>query len=385
MSEPSIIAALKMGFRDSKTYYDALRSYGATRGSFFDKYLCGHIVVGYQDCQDIYRNSKDFGRSRLAFPDDFFAGTEGRRAAEGYRTFKSMSIFQNTGEVYADRRQRLLAVLGTAKRAMAGGMVRSIACDHIGQIPKDEDVDIFSTSLRRYAAQCANVALIGKAQAPDLVQADALAAANFLDGKRVSKPHVVDALDAIDRLAEWISGEHGVSRECEYELVADLVLLYVAAHESLAYLLYTCLVQLANTSEEDCSRKPDGLASLITEATRIDSPVQMGGRVALVDVRIGGSEFRAGEKVYLHLGAANRDGGVFERPDSFIENRPTPHLAFGWGPTRCVGSEYATACALEYLTALLAQFKRIGHAAERSVFDHGLSARGLKSAFFTFE
>lgn len=385
MSEPSIIAALKTGFRDSKIYYDALRSFGRMKGSFFDKYLGGHIIIGYQDCQDIYRNTKDFGRSRLVFPEDFFVGTKGRRANEGYHTFKSMSIFQNSGEVYAERRQRLLAVLGTAKRAMAKGIVGNIACHHIEHIPKDEEVDIFSTSLRRYAAQCANVALIGKAQAPDQVQADALTTANFLDGKRASKPHVLDALDAIDRLAEWISMKHGISRNNEYELVADLVLLYVAAHESLAYLLYTSLVQLTNEAVVDRSHQRNGLTSLVTEAIRIDSPVQMGGRVALANVRISDAEVRAGEKVYLHLGAANRDGRIFENPDSFMENRSTPHLAFGWGPTRCVGSEYATACALEYLNALLARFHRIGHAAERTVFDHGLSARGLKSAFFTFQ
>lgn len=384
MSEPSIVAALKVGFRDLNTYYDALHLYSAPRGSFFDKYLNGHIVVGYQDCQDIYRNSRDFGRSRLAFPADFFVGTEGRRAAEGYRTFKSMSIFQNTGEVYTVRRQRLLAALGRTKRAMVGGMIGSIACDHIEHIPKNEDVDIFSGSLRRYAAQCANVALIGKAQAPDQVLVDALTVVNFLDGKRVSKPHVLNAMDAIDRLAEWISIEHGVSRCNDYELVADLVLIYVAAHESLAYLIYTCMVQLTNEAEVHRSRQRDGLTSLIIEAARIDAPVQMGGRLALADVRIGGSEFRVGEKIYLHLGAANRDGRIFERPACFIENRPTPHLAFGWGPTRCVGSEYATACAIEYLDALLARFNYIGHAHERSLFDHGLSARGLKSAFFTF-
>ncbi len=384
MSDPSIVAALKTGFNDPRTYYGALNLYGAGRGMFFDKYLGGHVVIGYEDCQEIYRNPRDFGRSRVAFSDAFFANCEDRRAAEGYRTLKSMSIFQNAGDAYAARRQRLLAVLGTARHAVAVDVVGSIARNHIERISPDEEVDIFSASLRQYAAQCATVAVVGEAHAPETITADALSVANFLDGKRVSKPYVLDALDATDRLGDWIADKHDVSRINEYELVADLVLLFVAAHESLAYLLYTCLVRLTQESALNCFRESDRLGTLTAEAMRFDSPVQVGGRVALRDVRIGDLQFRAGDKVYLHLGAANRDARKFDSPDDFIENRSLPHLAFGWGPTRCVGSEYVTGCALEYLRALLARFSHVDHAHEKSIFDHGLSARGLKSAFFTF-
>ncbi|WP_396901282.1 cytochrome P450 [Burkholderia anthina] len=125
------------------------------------------------------------------------------------------------------------------------------------------------------------------------------------------------------------------------------------------------------------------LASFIVEALRYDSPVQISGRVALDESRIGDYLVRKGEHVYLHVGAANRDDKVFANADVFDESRQPMHLGFGWGPTRCVGSEFAAACATEYLTAFLARFSRVHYHNEQTRFDHGLSARGLKAASFS--
>jgi cytochrome P450 len=382
--EPSIFAALKAGFREPATYYTALHEFGGSEGAFFDKYLSGHVIVSYEACQEIYRNSSAFGRGRLSFPSEYFADCEERpRVSAGYRTLEAMSVFRNADAGYAARRQRLLGVLGSAKKAITSGVIETLAARHIEGIELGQEVDVFSTSLRRYAAQCATVALIGTREAREDVTADAIMAAYFFDGKRPSRSNVLDALEAFDRLGEWIACAHGLEREDEHELVADLVLLYVAAHESLAYLLYTALVRL--TQEADLGRFSDreAVTPLVAEAARFDSPVQMSGRVVLNEVTIGEATFQPGEKVYVHVGAANRDERVFRRPHDFLERRELPHLAFGWGPTRCVGSEYAAACAHEYLSLLLSRVRRITHRSEATIFDHGLSARGLKAAFFT--
>lgn len=383
MFEPSIVAALKNGFQDHHIYYDRLHSYGIERGAFFDKYLGGHVVVDYQACREIYRNFKDFGRNRVTFPEGYFSECDDQCVLGGYRTFKSMSIFQDTGDSYAGRRQKLLEIIGSARKLIPSS-IEEVANAHAWQVQPGTETEIFINSLRPYAAQCATVALVGKSEAPEKVTNDALSAANFLDGKRVSKPYVLEALCAIDRLGDWISSEHAISRKQEYDVIADLVLLYVAAHESLAYLLYICLTKLASESALNIQRPPDSLPAFVGEAMRFDSPVQVGGRVVVCDVKIGDSEFRAGEKIFLHLGAANRDGRIFDNPGDFIENRNTPHLAFGWGSTRCVGSEYATGCAIAYISALRARFNRVFHVKENSTFDHGLFARGLKSAMFIF-
>lgn len=384
MSEPSIVAALKAGFKDPRVYYGTLQGFGGDDGLFFDRYLNAHIVVGYQACQAIYRSPADIGRARLAFPDEFFADCDGRPARAGYEVMKAMSVFQNADAAYTSRRKRLLETVADARKLLAEGAVAAVAARHCDRAVPGSDIDWFTVSLRDFAVQCANLALLGRPEVPEAVTADALTVAYFFDGKRLSRPHVLDALDGMARLGDWIASELSLDGAADRDLIADLVLLYVAAHESLAYLLYTCLTRFASEPDLDRLRQRPALEALVAEAMRYDAPVQMSGRVALKDVAVGETAIRAGDKLYLHVGAANRDGRVFEQCHDFIEGRPHPHLAFGWGPTRCVGSEYAGACAIEYLSVLLSRFTHISHDAEQSVFDHGLSARGLKSAVFTF-
>jgi cytochrome P450 len=89
---------------------------------------------------------------------------------------------------------------------------------------------------------------------------------------------------------------------------------------------------------------PDGLAGLATEELlRWTSPAQRPPpRWVYEDIEIGGQEFRRGEVIEPMIGSANRDESVFsdaERID--ITRLPNPHLAFGGGVHRCVGSTLA--------------------------------------------
>ena len=81
----------------------------------------------------------------------------------------------------------------------------------------------------------------------------------------------------------------------------------------------------------------------VEELLRFCSPVVYMGRQALVDTEIGGQSVRAGDRVVLYYGAANRDPRVFERPDELDLTRdPNPHVAFGaGGPHYCLGSHLA--------------------------------------------
>ena len=81
----------------------------------------------------------------------------------------------------------------------------------------------------------------------------------------------------------------------------------------------------------------------VEELLRFCSPVVYMGRQALVDTEIGGQSVRAGDRVVLYYGAANRDPRVFERPAELDLTRdPNPHVAFGaGGPHYCLGSHLA--------------------------------------------
>jgi cytochrome P450 len=280
--EPSVVIALKKSFSQSQPYYAALREFGGSQSAFFDHYLKGHVIVGYSACQDIYRRPSDFGRGRLSMPANLFDGRP--NAARGYHLLQAMSIFQDAGTAYSQRRQHLLSIVGHSKQTRINSLVSSIAAEHASRFVKDQAIDVFTTSLRPFAVQCANLATLEVAQVPNEVTTDALAVAFFFDGKRPQIQHVLNAMDAVNRLGDWLSAETGLSRISESEALADLLLLYVAAHESPAYLLHTCLIHLCGEGKKFRYRCEADFRSLVTEAIRYDAPIQMSGRVAMQDV-----------------------------------------------------------------------------------------------------
>jgi len=60
------------------------------------------------------------------------------------------------------------------------------------------------------------------------------------------------------------------------------------------------------------------------------------------DTVLAGQQIKAGEKVVMYFGAANRDPAAFERPETLDLSRdPNPHIAFGTGPHGCLGQHIA--------------------------------------------
>jgi len=89
---------------------------------------------------------------------------------------------------------------------------------------------------------------------------------------------------------------------------------------------------------------PDALlGTAIEEMLRYASPVSHFKRTVMHDTEIRGQKLRAGERVVLFYGSANRDEDVFDRPAEFdIGRDPNPHVAFGaGGPHLCLGMHVA--------------------------------------------
>ncbi|MCH2186583.1 cytochrome P450, partial [Myxococcota bacterium] len=84
------------------------------------------------------------------------------------------------------------------------------------------------------------------------------------------------------------------------------------------------------------------LPSAIEEMLRWVTPVMQFRRTATRDVELSGKKIRAGDKLVMYYGAANRDPEVFEAPEVFdIGRKRNPHLAFGTGTHFCAGSHMA--------------------------------------------
>jgi cytochrome P450 len=89
---------------------------------------------------------------------------------------------------------------------------------------------------------------------------------------------------------------------------------------------------------------PDAVSFTATEELlRYTAPAQRPPpRWVYEDIELGGQVIRRGEGIQPMVGSANRDPDVFPDPDRIdILRSPNPHLGFGGGVHRCVGSTLA--------------------------------------------
>jgi cytochrome P450 len=102
------------------------------------------------------------------------------------------------------------------------------------------------------------------------------------------------------------------------------------------------------------------IPSVIEEALRFESPIQMVSRVARREVEVNGLRFAKGAVVIACIGAANRDPSEFAQPDSFDPARKVKrHLAFGHGIHFCIGAALARLQAEILLRAMLRRYRGI--------------------------
>ncbi|MFL6022089.1 MAG: cytochrome P450 [Marmoricola sp.] len=190
---------------------------------------------------------------------------------------------------------------------------------------------------------------------PGVVEAAVAAAQDFADLVRslVAERRSTPAEDLItDLVATELS---------EDEVVAAVVLLLNAGHEASVNVFGNGLVAMLRRG-----LVPGGdVALTVEEMLRFDSALQLFERTATEDVEVGGLVVEAGQKIGVLLGSANRDPGVFDRPDEFRVNRtPNNHVAFGVGVHFCLGAPLARMELVESVTHLFSSFTTLALAGE---------------------
>jgi pentalenic acid synthase len=144
------------------------------------------------------------------------------------------------------------------------------------------------------------------------------------------------------------------------ELVSTALLLLVAGHETTASMTSLSVITLLEHPDQHAALRADpGLVpGAVEELLRYLAIADVaGGRIAKADIEIDGQLIRAGEGVIVTNSIANRDGSVFEDPDTFdVRRSPRHHIAFGYGVHQCLGQNLAR---LELEVILTALFDRI--------------------------
>ncbi|MCG8462167.1 MAG: cytochrome P450, partial [Holophagales bacterium] len=147
------------------------------------------------------------------------------------------------------------------------------------------------------------------------------------------------------------------------ELLATMVMLVFAGHETTTNLIANAVLTLHDHPRALAALRSDPArtAAAVEEVLRFESPVQRLSRMAAATFELGGREIRAGQRVFLLIGAANRDPEAFPQPGRFdIERTGNRHLGFGWGAHYCIGAALGrleARIALEHLVGRLGEYE----------------------------
>lgn len=147
-----------------------------------------------------------------------------------------------------------------------------------------------------------------------------------------------------DLLSALIEAESEGDRLTEEEIVATAILTLNAGHEATVQAIGNALLALASNPDQyqRLREEPDLVTGAVDEMLRFDTPLQMFERWVLEDLDWNGVQLERGTKVGLIFGSANRDPGVFEKPETLDVGRDaSAHVSFGGGIHFCVGAPLA--------------------------------------------
>lgn len=151
-------------------------------------------------------------------------------------------------------------------------------------------------------------------------------------------------VDASDDLTARLMATKVEGAPLSDEDIVSLLRNWTAGQGTVAAALGILVLYLAQHPDEQrrLRREPALLPTAIDEILRADGPLVANRRTTTRDVEIEGRTIGAGEKLSLMWIAANRDGRVFDDPDTVRFDRdPGANLVFGAGIHDCLGAPLA--------------------------------------------
>jgi cytochrome P450 len=151
---------------------------------------------------------------------------------------------------------------------------------------------------------------------------------------------------AEDMLTDLIHAEEDGDRLTAEELAAQVMLLFIAGHETTVNLIGNGTRALLRHRDQwdRLVADPGLIVHGIDELLRFDPPVQISRRIAVADMEIDGRAIEGGSFLACMLASANRDPAKFgddaDRLDLTRENAGQ-HVSFGSGVHYCLGASLA--------------------------------------------
>lgn len=155
------------------------------------------------------------------------------------------------------------------------------------------------------------------------------------------------------------------------DLVAELVFMLLTGGVDTTAAQITNVIEHLDSHPDLRQRladDPDAVPGAMDELLRLYTPGTGAARTVVAPTAVGGVDLVPGDRLFLGIGSANRDEGVFTDPDTVDPGRDNAHkhLAFGHGVHRCVGAYLAKA-----------ELELVVHAVLRRMPDLALDRSGL--------
>ncbi|CAG4929058.1 MULTISPECIES: cytochrome P450 [Acidithrix] len=245
-------------------------------------------------------------------------------------------------------------------RSALSSMVKDGGGDIVSKVALEIPISVISAMLG-----------VDRGERSNLAQEVAIVAASLDIGERVRQGDRQELIDAGSNLLSFFdeliqsdlektrlltSLMEGDSPLDGKETAVMALLLFMAGFETTANLLSSMAYRLG--TDDEVYSKVGGFNDLLPRAVdeflRLDSPVQLDGRVVQSEVTIAGVELEVGSFILTLLGGANRDPSVFEDPNAFRLDRSNSSLiSFGAGIHHCVGATLARREGAIFLEELL--------------------------------
>lgn len=190
-----------------------------------------------------------------------------------------------------------------------------------------------------------------------------------------------------DLISILIAEQEQNDRLSQKEILAICTLLFAAGEETTGNTISNGMLALLQHPDqiEQLKREPTKIESAVEEIIRYDSAVQMITRIATDNLKIGEQTIKAGEKIVLCLGAANRDPAQFVNPDELNINREqNHHVAFADGIHYCLGAALARVETQIAINTLLKNFPDLKLASNKLEWQNSIVLRGLKALPVSF-
>ncbi|KAA1394232.1 cytochrome P450 [Aeromicrobium ginsengisoli] len=337
---------------DVEGVYDVYRELRGERPVAHSSKYGGHwVITSYDDIHDIVRNPNVFSSRVLNIPDSI--GQDGE-----------MIPIQIDPPDHTQYRSIINPLFSPKRMRDLEPRIRDVVTELLDDVVKKKKVDFIEAFAREFPSRVF-LALMGwnLDDAPQLnhwvdTMVLGVPGASEEENNAVREAAGIEAYayfaEMIDARTENPGDEEDITqilmnstfdgRELtQFEILNILLLMMIGGLHTVQGQIAHTIIHMAENPQDrkQLVQNPDIIPSAVEEMLRYESAI-CPARIATEDVVVGEVQVKAGERVLIPFAAANRDPDKFDDPDTVdLTREPNPHLAFGAGNHRCVGSHLA--------------------------------------------